>query len=129
MLVEVSIGEVVDKMTILDIKCEKVQNEEKLVNIRKEFELLKGDLEKVNITSEDAQYQKLKKINLELWVIEDDIRIKEYNGEFDEEFIKLARSVYVVNDKRAEAKKEINLAHGSELIEEKEYVDYVGKNA
>ncbi len=129
MLVEVSIGEVVDKMTILDIKCEKVQSEEKLVNIRKEFELLKGDLAKINITSEDAQYQKLKTINLELWHIEDDIRIKEYNGEFDEEFIKLARSVYVVNDKRAEAKKEINLAHGSDLIEEKEYVDYVGKNA
>lgn len=129
MLVEVSIGEVVDKMTILDIKCEKVQNEEKLVNIRKEFELLKGELEKINITADDAQYQKLKNINLELWHIEDDIRIKEYNGEFDDEFIKLARSVYVVNDKRAEAKKEINLAHGSELVEEKEYVDYQGKNA
>ncbi len=129
MLVEVSIGEVVDKMTILDIKCEKVQSEEKLVNIRKEFNLLKGELEKVGITSDDAQYKRLKEINLELWHIEDDIRIKEYNQEFDEEFIRLARSVYVVNDKRAEAKKDINLAHGSDLVEEKEYVDYQGKNA
>lgn len=70
--------------------------------------------------------QNLKAINLKLWQIEDDIRIKEFNGEFDDEFIQLARSVYQVNDHRANLKKAINLNYGSNLIEEKEYVDYEG---
>ena len=128
MLVEVSIGEVVDKATILEIKKEKFSDKEKLKNVIKEYDLLIFNLSKIGISPNDDKYKELKDINLKLWHIEDDIRIKEYNKEFDEEFIKLARSVYVVNDERATVKKEINIAAGSELIEEKEYIDYKGKN-
>jgi hypothetical protein len=127
MLVEVSIGEVVDKVTILEIKNEKVQDEAKLKNIRKEYELLTKDINAIGITKDDAQYVALKDINLKLWHIEDDIRIKESKQEFDDEFIRLARAVYFINDDRADVKKQINLKHGSELIEEKEYVDYKGQ--
>ena len=127
MLVEVSIGEVVDKVTILEIKSEKVKSEEKLVNIRKEYELLKQNIIDAGVALDSDEYTRLKAINLKLWHIEDDIRIKEYNSEFDDAFIQLARSVYVVNDDRADVKKAINLKFGSELIEEKEYVDYKGK--
>ena len=126
MRVEVSLGEVVDKVTILEIKSEKVKNEEKLVNVRKEYHLLTGELSRIGYTSADTNYQKLKEINLKLWNIEDDIRVKELKGEFDDEFIRLARAVYFINDDRATVKKEINLAHGSQLIEEKEYVNYKG---
>jgi hypothetical protein len=127
MQVEVSIGEVVDKVTILEIKNEKVQDEAKLKNIRKEYELLTKDINAIGITKDDAQYVALKDINLKLWHIEDDIRIKESKQEFDDEFIRLARAVYFINDDRADVKKQINLKHGSELIEEKEYVDYKGQ--
>ena len=124
MKIEVSIGEVVDKLTILDIKLERMTNPRKLKNIRREYELLTKDLAEIKITSESNEFKNLRKVNLRLWEIEDKIRIKEYEQKFDDEFIKLARSVYYENDERAKIKKEINLKFGSELVEEKEYVDY-----
>lgn len=124
MKIEVSIGEVVDKLTILDIKLEKMTDQEKLKNIRKEYDLLKADLAKMKITPESVEFNDLRAVNLRLWEIEDKIRIKEYNQQFDDEFIKLARSVYYENDERAKIKKDINLKFGSELVEEKEYVNY-----
>ena len=124
MKVEVSIGEVADKTTILEIKTEKFQSEEKLKNVTKEYKVLKEEISKVGITPDSDEYIRLKKINLQLWHIEDDIRIKESKQEFDDDFIKLARSVYFINDDRADVKKEINLKFGSDLIEEKEYVNY-----
>ena len=124
MKIEVSIGEVVDKLTILDIKLEKMTNPRKLKNIRREYELLTKDLAEIKITSESNEFKNLRKVNLRLWEIEDKIRIKEYEQKFDDEFIKLARNVYYENDERAKIKKEINLKFGSELVEEKEYVDY-----
>ncbi|MCB0282426.1 MAG: hypothetical protein KDF60_07585 [Calditrichaeota bacterium] len=124
MKIEVSIGEVVDKLTILDIKLEKMTDREKLKNIRKEYDLLKDDLAKMKITPDSTEFKDLRTVNLRLWEIEDKIRIKEYNQEFDEGFIKLARSVYYENDERAKIKKDINLKFGSELVEEKEYVNY-----
>ncbi len=127
MKIEVSIGEIVDKVTILEIKTEKFKDFEKLANARKEFELLTKDMESMGITSESDEYKRLKAVNIKLWHIEDDIRIEEYNQRFGEKFIQLARSVYFENDERAAIKKEINLKFGSELIEEKEYVNYKNK--
>lgn len=122
----VSIGEVVDKVTILAIKSERITSVEKLQNINKELELLREILSGVDglWATIESLYADLKRINEELWVIEDDIRIKEYKKEFDDEFIRLARAVYVTNDKRADVKKKINLKLGSELVEEKSYEDY-----
>jgi hypothetical protein len=127
MLIEVSIGEVVDKVTILEIKTEKFKNAEKLANAEKEYKLLKAEIEKIGIKTDSSEYLSLKEVNLKLWHIEDNIRIKESKSEFDDEFIQLARSVYFENDVRAAIKKEINLKYGSDLIEEKEYVDYKNK--
>jgi len=124
MKIEISIGEVVDKVTILEIKTEKFHNSEKLANVKKEYELLKNELEKIGIKTDSDEFKRLKEINLKLWHIEDDIRIEESKHNFGEKFISLARSVYFENDNRAAVKKEINLKFGSELIEEKEYVDY-----
>jgi protein subunit release factor A len=124
MKIDASIGEVVDKLTILDIKLEKMTDQQKLKNIRKEHELLEKELSKIKITSDSAEFKNLREVNERLWEIEDKIRIKEAKKEFDEGFVKLARSVYFENDKRAEIKREINLKYGSELVEEKEYVRY-----
>ena len=95
-----------------------------LENIRKEYELLLDSLNALDITRESTDFTALKEVNLRLWLIEDAIRIKESRQEFDQEFIRLARSVYFENDLRAEIKKKINRKYGSELIEEKEYVEY-----
>jgi len=124
MKIEVSIGEIVDKLTILDIKLEKMSDEHKLKNIHKEYELLKNELGKMNITPGSEEFIKLREVNFRLWEIEDKIRIKEAGQQFDDEFIQLARSVYFENDNRAEIKKQINVKFGSELFEEKEYVCY-----
>jgi len=124
MKIEVSIGEVVDKVTILEIKTEKFKNAEKLANVKKEYELLKKEIEKIGIFITSDEYLRLKEVNLKLWHIEDNIRIEESKKQFGDEFIKLARSVYFENDERATIKKEINLKYDSELVEEKEYVDY-----
>jgi hypothetical protein len=124
MKIDVSIGEVVDKVTILEIKLEKFKDEAKKANVKKEYEILKKEMEKEGISNESDEFKRLKEVNLKLWDIEDSIRIQEAHKKFGEKFIKLARSVYFENDVRATIKKEINLKYGSELIEEKEYVDY-----
>jgi len=125
-LVPVSPGEVLDKITILEIKSERMTDEEKLRNVRTELSLLNATWNE-QISSDDTVirlHAELKRINEALWEIEDDIRDKEKVREFDQRFIDLARSVYVTNDKRAAAKKELNLHLGSEIVEEKSYQDY-----
>ena len=119
----ISIGELVDKITILEIKKNKFQNS-KLENVLKELSYLRRLMEKNKIEITDDLFTSLKEINLTLWNIEDQIRIKEKNKEFDNIFIELARSVYFKNDKRAEIKKSINQLCNSEITEEKFYSDY-----
>ena len=121
--VPISIGELIDKITILEIKKEKLKNL-KLKNILKELSFLRAVLEKNSIFIPDEIFFQLKSINLTLWDIEDKIRIKEKNKEFDNQFIELARSVYLNNDRRAETKKELNIMFNSEIIEEKSYEKY-----
>ena len=121
--VPISVGELIDKITILEIKKNKLKNL-KLKNILKELSFLRAVLEKNNILIPDEIYFQLKSINLKLWDIEDKIRIKEKNKEFDNEFIELARSVYLNNDRRSETKKELNIMFNSEIIEEKSYEKY-----
>ncbi len=124
MKIEVSNGELVDKVSILSIKLEKIKSEEKLSNIKKEYDLLVKYMNELGINESSSEYRELIKVNTELWEIEDKIRIKEANKEFDDEFIQLARSVYFQNDKRFEIKKRINQLTKSHLAEEKEYVKY-----
>ena len=119
----ISIGELVDKITILEIKKNKLQNS-KLENVLKELSFLRKLMEKHQIEITDDLFTQLKEINLTVWNIEDQIRIKEKNKEFDNIFIELARSVYFKNDKRAEIKKRINQLSNSEITEEKSYVEY-----
>ena len=121
--VPISVGELIDKITILEIKKDKLKNL-KLKNILKELSFLRAVLEKNSIFIPDAIYFELKSTNLKLWDIEDKIRIKEKNKEFDNEFIELARSVYLNNDRRSETKKELNIMFNSEIIEEKSYEKY-----
>ena len=121
--VPISIGELIDKITILEIKKDKLKSL-KLKNILKELSFLKAVLEKNSIFIPDEIFLQLKSINLTLWDIEDKIRIKEKNKEFDNEFIQLARSVYLNNDRRSETKKVLNMKFNSEIIEEKSYEKY-----
>ena len=122
-LAPISIGELIDKITILEIK-QIYMTGIKLKNINKEMKLLKNILQDNNLEINIDLIKKLKKVNKKLWEIEDNIRIKERNQEFDEEFIELARSVYIENDKRASIKKEINQRYNSDLVEEKSYKNY-----
>jgi hypothetical protein len=124
--VPVSPGEVLDKITILEIKSERISDAEKLVNVRRELELLQASWKQAVPEDDTVRriHDELKTINEALWEIEDDIRDKERAREFDQVFIELARSVYVTNDQRANAKKELNLYLGSEIVEEKSYQDY-----
>ena len=122
-LAPISIGELIDKITILEIK-QIYMTGIKLKNINKEMKLLKNILQDKNLEINIDLIKNLKKINKTLWEIEDNIRIKESKQEFDEEFIKLARSVYIENDKRASIKKEINQKYNSDLVEEKSYKNY-----
>ena len=124
--VPVSPGEVLDKITILEIKSERINNADKVANVRRELELLDGTWRRSVEQDETVKriHAELKTINEALWEIEDDIRDKERAREFDERFIELARSVYVTNDQRANAKKELNIYLGSEIVEEKSYQDY-----
>jgi hypothetical protein len=125
MKIEVSNGEILDKFSILEIKLQKIQEEEKLNNISNEKESLWSSF--CFITSQKSvreKYEELKKINLELWEIEDSIRDLERSKTFDEKFIELARAVYITNDKRADIKYQINQMTGSDLVEEKSYSDY-----
>lgn len=122
----VSFGEVLDKITILEIKVNNISDENKIVNVENELNILTKtwDDHVKNNSEINRLKQHLKKVNQDLWDIEDNIRIKESRKEFDDEFIQIARSVYVVNDQRASVKKEVNLLLGSELVEEKSYQDY-----
>ena len=124
--IPVSLGELLDKISILEIKNEKILNESKLKNIKKELIGLRNVLEELNINlSEiDDLYKDLFKINLTLWEIEDSIRVLEKNEDFGKQFIDLARSVYKTNDKRFEIKNEINKLFNSEYVEEKSYEGY-----
>jgi hypothetical protein len=124
--VPVSPGEVLDKITILEIKSERISDAGKLANVKRELELLQASWLQSVTEDETVRriHSELKTINAALWEIEDDIRNKERAREFDQRFIDLARSVYVTNDQRAEAKKELNVYLGSEIVEEKSYQDY-----
>ena len=125
MNIEVSHGEIVDKLTILQIKKENITDPIKLDNIVKEYNYLLSVVENyLGISTLSPEYLELLSINKELWIIEDDIRDKERNKEFDDEFIKLARSVYYTNDVRAKIKKKINLKYSSGFVEEKSYQTY-----
>lgn len=123
MKIEVSNGEIVDKLTILLIKKENIKDEAKLKNIEKEIEAMVVISDAI-ISRESKEFIKLYCINKELWKIEDDIRNKERKQEFDDTFVSLARHVYFTNDKRAEVKRTINELSGSNLIEEKSYEAY-----
>ena len=116
----ISIGELFDKITILQIKKDRIKST-KLNNINKELDYLEGVIKNNDLEIETRILSNLKEINTSLWEIEDKIRIKDSKNEFDQEFINLAKSVYKENDKRAALKKEINLKYGSMLIEEKSY--------
>ena len=125
-IVEVSIGELLDKISILEIKQEKIKDSEKLKFINNEHSILKKQLEK-NVKSDDKLndfYQSLKEINAKLWVIEDDKRQCEKDKNFGEKFIKLSRDVHFLNDDRAKIKLEINNHTGSTIKEIKEYTSY-----
>ena len=125
-LSEISAAELLDKISILEIKIDKIKSKDKQEKIKKEYKLLK---EAQNLNIEDSEdirklFNEIKKINLNLWVIEDKIRICEKNKNFGKEFIELSRSVYLNNDKRAAIKSQINDLLGSNIREVKEYADY-----
>lgn len=124
MKIEISNGELVDKVAILSIKLEKIASENKRANVLKEYRLLIPKMAEIGITTDSEVFRRLKQVNLKLWEIEDTIRKKEAEGVFDKEFIQLARSVYFENDRRSRIKHQINLQTRSNLIEEKEYVEY-----
>ena len=125
MKIEVSIGEIVDKLSILQIKKLNILDEEKLINVKKEYDYLLQVVESdLNFSTSDELYGELFMTNKKLWDIEDKIRDKERGKSFDEEFIELARSVYFTNDERSKIKKNINIKYGSNFVEEKSYKDY-----
>ena len=124
--VVLSVGELIDKITILQLKMKFIKNKKQLNNVSNELGTLKPLLKENNLETPKINelFAELYEINLELWKIEDKIREKERQSDFKDEFISLARSVYFTNDKRAEIKKKINLISGSELVEEKSYAKY-----
>ena len=124
--IETSPGEFLDKLSILEIKAERITEPGKLANVRRELDLLRATWEASPLAERDisAALVELKQINVTLWEIEDRLREKEAQGAFDEEFVELARSVYKTNDRRAAIKRDLNLALGSDLIEEKSYKAY-----
>ena len=125
-VVEVSVGELLDKISILEIKKEKIKDPEKLRFINNEYDVLKDQFLK-NVKSDeklDSLFKFLKEINNKLWVIEDDKRLCEKNSDFGDEFIKLSRDVHFLNDERAKIKLEINNHTGSKIKEIKEYTNY-----
>lgn len=124
--ITVSAGEFLDKLTILEIKSERIKNEEQLRNVNKELDILRkiwaeSPLRRIDVS---GLVEELRGVNENLWDIEDLIRRKEALQRFDDEFVQLARSVYQVNDKRAAIKRELNRILGSDLMEEKSYPDY-----
>ncbi|MFA0924795.1 DUF6165 family protein [Xanthomonas fragariae] len=125
-LVPVSFGELLDKIAILQIKSERISDPTKLTNVRNELSALETSWMAHPAAGHDIVRLRaeLKAVNERLWVIEDDLRLKEQAQMFDDAFVQLARSVYIENDKRARIKKQINLALGSSYVEEKSYQDY-----
>tara|TARA_B100000214_G_C23399906_1_gene371182 strand:+ start:16 stop:408 length:393 start_codon:yes stop_codon:yes gene_type:complete len=126
-LVEVSVGELLDKISILEIKKDKIKDNDKLKFINEEYKILKSEFDK-NVKSDvtlDKLFDVLKEINSRLWVIEDDKRLCEKNSDFGEKFIKLSRDVHLLNDNRAKLKLEINNYTGSKIKEIKEYTKYL----
>ena len=125
-LVEVSVGELLDRISILEIKKEKISNPESIKFIEKEYLILKEQLNK-NIKSDkklEEFFNNLKKTNLKLWSIEDDKRMCEKNSDFGEKFIKLSREIHFLNDDRSKVKLEINMYTGSQIREIKQYTNY-----
>ena len=125
-LVEVSIGELLDKISILDIKKDKIKDETKLEHILNEYKILKEEYDN-KVKNDDKLsklYTSLKEINSKLWVIEDEKRLCEKNADFGDELIKLSRDVHFLNDERAKIKLEINIHTGSKIKEIKEYTKY-----
>jgi Family of unknown function (DUF6165) len=121
-MIPISWGELIDKVTILEIKSDKINVQSSLINIQKELNYLNKIILNENIENNIFELKiLLKKVNLKLWTIEDDIRNKEFKGEFDNDFIQLARSVYKLNDKRAKLKMLISQILNSEFVEEKSY--------
>ena len=129
--IKISVGELFDKISILEIKKNKIKNSLKLDNVHKEHKLLNEICDNL-YSKNDKQFYKFKKmlfdVNSQLWEIEDKIRIHEKESKFDEDFIKLARQVYKVNDERFKIKTLVNEYYNSDLIEEKEYVNYLQPN-
>jgi hypothetical protein len=121
--IEVSIGEIVDKLSILRIKKNNITDENKLVNINKEYDYLYHKVFQ-ELKIETSDFYEMVMVNEILWGVEDSIRNKERNKEFDQDFIEMARSVYITNDRRAEIKKDINKKYNSDFVEEKSYEKY-----
>jgi|TARA_B110000967_G_scaffold15708_1_gene14858 hypothetical protein len=127
MKIEISNGELLDKLSILELKLKNITDENKLINVRSEFEELSPLVQQIfkkKAVGINELYLKLSEINGNLWEIEDDIRQCERDKKFDSKFVQLARDVYFTNDIRSELKKEINILTKSGLIEEKSYEDY-----
>jgi len=125
-LVEVSVGELLDKISILEIKLEKIKDNEKLKFINSEYKVLKEQLKK-NVKSDEKLnelFESLKNINSELWIIEDKKRLCEKKSDFGDRFVKLSRDIHFLNDERAKIKLEINKSTGSKIREIKEYTNY-----
>jgi hypothetical protein len=129
LLVPISPGELIDKITILEIKSQRMRDAVKLANVRTELALLMDTWQASPWSAADiaAEWAALRAVNDKLWVVEDEIRDKERYARFDQGFIELARAVYVTNDERAAIKKRINTRLGSTLVEEKSYADYQRK--
>jgi hypothetical protein len=126
LFIPVSVGELIDKITILEIKRDKISDPAKLTNVLRELDQLSHvwQISKLDGALIDSERKQLRAVNAGLWVIEDRKRLKEASAAFDAEFIALARSVYFENDKRAAIKKAINIKLGSDIVEEKSYSDY-----
>lgn len=127
-LTPISVGELLDKIAILEIKSERIRDDAKLVNVRRELDALVAVWKESPASAIDLGdlRARLKAVNERLWVIEDDIRLQEKAQTFGDEFVRLARAVYFENDERARIKKDINLRTGSLFVEEKSYQDYGG---
>ena len=124
--VEIPVGDFLDKLSILEIKSERIQDTTKLANIRRELDVLRATWQASSYAQSDitTEYAHLKTVNESLWDIEDQIRDQERAKDFGERFIELARAVYQTNDQRAEIKRTLNVKLGSALVEEKSYSDY-----
>ena len=124
-LAEISLGELADKLTILEIKLKKIEDKESINIINKEYQSLNNiDLEGIDIKKYKALFDKLKSVNEKLWDIENEKRLLEKNSDFEDKFIEVSRNVHFMNDKRAKIKKEINRTFGSNIEEVKEYTKY-----